>query len=129
MNPAQKIVQRVIEMRSHYNEGLHDAYNKLASLTLADFVTLAEVPTAVWTDEPTEYGLAYSTPQNKCWDIFKRDQGAPGHRCDAVYDAVHDNGVTSASFPLLSQAKRYVEICIHLETIKRQLLAELTGAV
>jgi hypothetical protein len=42
MNPAQKIVQQVIEMRSHYNEGLHDAYNKLASLTRADFVTPLE---------------------------------------------------------------------------------------
>lgn len=104
MNPAQKLLQPIMprpddaqnEFARGMNMGITLAYQSLEPLTLADFVTLAAVPTV---------------------DDFY------------VNGWVIDNHVPIQFTGDAATARRYVEICIHLETVKRQLLAELAGGV
>lgn len=130
MNPVQKLLQPLIDMARATKELewaeviLLRASGTLAALTLADFVTLAAVPAVEWNCEQTDYGCNWTTPHSS-WEICEIDPGTQDQRCDAI----NEDEDTGKSFITIDHAKRYVEICIHLETIKRQLLAELAGGV
>lgn len=128
MNPVQKLLQPLINMARETKELewaeiiLLRASGTLAALTLVDFVTLAAVPTVEWEYHAAddEYVERYL---HNGWLVCP---SADANGIISSYAAKLEHG-SPHYWRTESQAKRYVEICIHLETIKRQLLAELAG--
>lgn len=144
MNKAQKLLQPLIDAaREEYNKtsrgGLeydHEDMAERALLTLeeasaalailTDAITLADVPAVEWDFKPA----------NENHNENNNDHYT--HEKWLVYPSRDANGIISSHGASLAggspyywttkdQARRYVEIRIHLVAIERKLLAELAG--
>jgi hypothetical protein len=143
MNKAQKLLQPLIDAaETKYQKtsssgygcdrearaeaslyALEEASNALA--TIADAITLADVPAVEWEIEVVAIGSPFDYEVDKYggWEIFPQMSAAAEVQS---YGLQFEKGQTEY-WSTRAKAKRYVEISIHLAAIKRKLLAELAG--